>query len=52
MLIDSIFSYNLHTMKVHFDPLVRDLQHYLVQWVQIFPSIKTPQVLNLSTISN
>ena len=47
--IGSVFSYNLHTIKVHFDPHVRDLQHYLVQWVQIFPTLKTPQVLNLST---
>ena len=49
MLIDSVFSYNLHTTKVDFDPLVRDLQYYLLHWVLIFPKLKTPQVLNLST---
>ena len=38
----SVFSYNLYTMKVDFDPLARDLQYYLVHWVQIFPTLKTP----------
>ena len=44
-------------MKVDFHPLARDLQYYLVHWVQIFPMLKTPlksinpltQLLNLST---
>ena len=49
MLIGSVFSYNLHTMKVDFNPLVRDLQYYLIHWVQIFPTLKTAQALNLST---
>ena len=49
MLIDRVFSYNLHTIKVDFDPLARDLLYYLVDWVQIFPTLKTPQILNLST---
>ena len=42
MVIGSVSSYNLHTMKIDFDRLVRDLQYYLVH-------SKTPQVLNLST---